>query len=131
MLAMQWPEAEREAQRRLWLRGEVHARDWFRDVLPQPQVWLQWSAEAQAALSYLAQRLDHMAYRHYKEQGCPIGSGQIEGANKSGIGARMKRGGMRWSREGISRMASLRSAQLSKCPLVGFHETRLEAFRQN
>jgi hypothetical protein len=92
MLAMQWPEAEREAQRRLWLRGEVHAHDWFRDVLPQPQVWLQWSAEAQAALSYLAQRLDHMAYRHYKEQGCPIGSGQIEGANKSGIGARMKRG---------------------------------------
>lgn len=131
MLAMQWSEAEREAQRRLWLRGEVNARDWLRDFLPQPQVWLQWTAKAQSALRYLEQRLDHMDYHLYKEQGWPIGSGQIEGANKSVIGARMKRGGMRWSREGIPRMAALRSAQLSKRPLVGFHATRLEAFRQN
>jgi hypothetical protein len=136
MLAMQWTETEREAERRLWLRGEVNARDWLRDFLPQPQVWLQWPTEAQAALRYLEQRLDHMEYRNFKEKGWPtcapegIGSGQIEGANKSVIGARMKRGGMRWSREGIPRMAALRSAQLSKRPLADFHETRLEAFRQ-
>jgi len=30
-----------------------------------------------------------------------MGSGQIERANKSVIGARMKRGGMRWSRESL------------------------------
>jgi hypothetical protein len=131
MLAMQWSEAEREAERRLWLRGEVNARDWLRDFLPQPQVWLQWPTEAQTALAYLEQRLDHMDYRDYRAKDWPIGSGQIEGANKSVIGARMKRGGMRWSHEGISRMAALRSAQLSKRPLADFHQTRLKAFHQN
>lgn len=130
LLAMGWAEAEREAERRLWLRGEVNARDWLRDFLPPPSIWLQWPMEAQAALRYLEQRLDHMNYRDYKAEGWPIGSGQIEGANKSVIGGRMKRGGMRWSCQGIPRMAALRSAQLSQRPLASFHETRLEAFRQ-
>jgi hypothetical protein len=130
LLAMGWSEPERETERRLWLQGEVNARDWLRDFLPPPSIWLQWPAEAQAALRYLEQRLNHMDYRIYKDKGWPIGSGQIEGANKSVIGGRMKRGGMRWSREGIPRMAALRSAQLSKHPLADFHQTRLEAFRQ-
>jgi hypothetical protein len=62
LLAMAWPEAEREAERRLWLRGEVNARDWFLTYLPPPQVCSQWSAEATSALRYLQQRLDTMDY---------------------------------------------------------------------
>lgn len=118
MLAMGWDEAEREAERRLWLRGKVNARDWFKTYLPPPHLRAQWSAEAQTALRYLETRLDQMDYRDYKAKGWPIGSGQIEGANKSVIVTRMKRGGMRWSRLGIPRMAALRSAQLSRRPLA-------------
>lgn len=131
LLALNWSEAERETERRLWLRGEVNARDWCLDYLPPPQVCSQWSAEVRTALRYLQQRLDSMDYKDYKDKGWPIGSGQIEGANKSVIGARMKRGGMRWSPKGIPRMAALRSAQLSKRPLADFRETRLAAFHQN
>jgi hypothetical protein len=131
LLAMAWPEAQREAERRLWLRGEVNAREWFEQLLPLPEVRLHWSQEAKNALRYLEQRLETMDYKDYKAKGWPIGSGQIEGANKSVIAARMKRGGMRWSHGGIPRMAALRSAQLSKRPLADFHQTRLAAFRQN
>ena len=131
LLALNWADAEREAERRLWLRGEVNARAWFLVYLPPPQVCSQWPAEAKTALRYLQQRLDNMDYKDYKDKGWPIGSGQIEGANKSVIAARMKRGGMRWSPRGIPRMAALRSAQLSKRPLADFRETRLAAFHQN
>ena len=131
LLAMAWPATERETERRRWLRGEVNARNWFLAYLPPPQVCSHWSAEARTALRYLQQRLDNMDYKDYKDKGWPIGSGQIEGANKSVIGARMKRGGMRWSQRGISRMAALRTAQLSKRPLADFHETRMAAFHPN
>jgi len=82
LVAMGWDEAEREMERRAWLRGEVNGRDWLRDFLPPPQVWLQWPSQAQTALRYLEQRLDHMDYRNYQAKGWPIGSGQIEGALK-------------------------------------------------
>lgn len=131
LLAMAWPEAEREAERRLWLRGEVNAREWFENFLPPSHMCLQWSQEAKSALRYLQQRLETMDYKDYKAKGWPIGSGQVEGANKSVIAARMKRGGMRWSCGGIPRMAALRSAQLSKRPLADFHQTRLAAFLPN
>jgi hypothetical protein len=109
----------------------VNARDWFENLLPPPYVRLQWSQKAKNALHHLQQRLDTMDYSDYKDKGWPIGSGQVEGANKSVIAARMKRGGLRWSRNGIPRMAALRSAQLSKPPLADFRETRLAAFYLN
>lgn len=68
-----------------------------------------------------------MGYRDYKAKGWPIGSGQIEGANKSVIGARMKRGGMRWSQQGINRMAAMRSNQCSAKAFLD-NTTRLLAF---
>jgi hypothetical protein len=69
-----------------------------------------------------------MNYFDFKERGYPIGSGQIEGANKSLIDARMKRGGMRWSHDRINRMALLPSQQCSATPFLDFHSTRLLAF---
>jgi hypothetical protein len=79
-------------------------------------------------LQYLETRLDQMDYFDFKQRGYPLGSGQIEGANKSVIGARMKRGGMRWSYDGINRMAMLRSEQCSFQPVTDFQQTRLLAF---
>lgn len=129
MKALGWTEDKRLAERCSWLRGDINAKVWLNAYVPQdPEVWLAWSEEAQAALAYLDKRLDQMNYCDFKELGYPIGSGQIEGANKSVIGARMKRGGMRWSHDGINRMASLRSQQCSAQPFLDFHATRLLAF---
>jgi hypothetical protein len=129
MLALGWDEDRRLAHRCSWLRGDINAKVWLKHYLPQdPEVWLNWSEEARTALAYLDKRLDQMNYADFKERGYPIGSGQIEGANKSVIGARMKRGGMRWSHDGINRMALLRSQQCSVLPFLDFHTTRLLAF---
>jgi hypothetical protein len=128
MQALGWSEDRRSAQRCSWLRADLNARVWLKHYLPTPEVWLTWSQPAQTALQYLETRLDQMDYFAFKEQGYPIGSGQIEGANKSVIGARMKRGGMRWSHQGINRMAMLRSEQCSFRPITNFHQTRLLAF---
>ena len=129
MLALGWDDEKRTAERCSWLRGDINANVWLNHYIPQdPEVWLTWSDEAQVALAYLDKRLQQMNYFDFKELGYPIGSGQIEGANKSVIGARMKRGGMRWSHEGINRMAILRSQQCSAKPFLDFHITRLLAF---
>ena len=129
MLALGGDHEKRSAERGSWLRGDINANVWLNHYIPQdPEVWLTWSDEAQVALAYLDKRLQQMNYFDFKELGYPIGSGQIEGANKSVIGARMKRGGMRWSHEGINRMAILRSQQCSAKPFLDFHITRLLAF---
>ena len=129
MQALGWDEEKRCAERCSWLRGDINAKVWLNHYLPQnPEVWLTWSDQAQAALAYLDKRLDQMNYFDFRELGYPIGSGQIEGANKSVIGARMKRGGMRWSQQGINRMALLRSQQCSVKPFLDFHSARLLAF---
>jgi len=128
MLAMGWQASRREAERASWQRGDINARVWLRHYLPDPEGWLCWNEEDQAALRYLESRLEQMDYCDFKKQGYPIGSGVIEGANKSIIGARMKRGGMRWSHEGINRMATMRCEQASAQPLMDFDFTRMVAF---
>lgn len=128
MCAMGWPQVRRKAGRASWQRGDINARIWLKHYLPDPEQWLAWNEEDQAALRYLESRLAQMDYFDFKEQGYPIGSGVIEGANKSIIGARMKRGGMRWSHEGINRMATMRCEQASAQPLINFDLTRLIAF---
>ena len=129
MLALGWNEEQRLAERCSWLRGDINAKVWLNHYIPHnPEVWLTWADEAQAALVYLDKRLEQMNYFDFRELGYPIGSGQIEGANKSVIGARMKRGGMRWSHQGINRMALLRSQQCSAKPFLDFHSIRLLAF---
>lgn len=128
MLAMGWSQERREAQRASWQRGDINARVWLRHYLPDPAIWLSWSEEDRAALHYLESRLEQMDYFDFREQGFPIGSGVIEGANKNIIGARMKRGGMRWSHGGINRMATMRCEQASAQPLLNFDATRVVAF---
>lgn len=128
MLALGWDKDTRLAHRCSWQRGDINVRVWLKHYLPQPETWLAWDEAAQAALRYLETRLDQMDYFDFKDKGYPIGSGQIEGANKSVIGARMKRGGMRWSKQGINRMAMMRSNQCSATPFLDFHTTPLLAF---
>lgn len=127
MTALGYDQEQREAQRASWCRGDVDARVWLDCHLSDIDT-STWSQEALSALSYLDKRLDQMAYWSFREKGYPIGSGAVEGANKSVIGARMKRSGMRWSKHGVNRMAAMRSLQTTATPWLDFHQTRLRAF---
>lgn len=128
MIALTYDDQTRQAERASWCRGDINARVWLNHHLPTDTTIHTWSNEAQQALAYLQKRLDQMDYWSFREKGYPIGSGAIEGANKSVIGARMKRSGMRWSKDGVNRMAALRSLQTTSRPWIDFHHTRLAAF---
>ncbi len=149
-----WDEKSRLEERKRWYRGEVNGQARLKALTEtlinagkehaDPATW---SSEAKCPVkrvqtnwSYLNTHAERgeLEYAAFRAQGWPIGSGQIEGANKSVINARMDRGGkvpgaagMFWSKPGIARMAALRSGQCSAHPLVGFHETRLQAFNPN
>jgi len=107
MLALGWGDAKRLEVRQVFCRGEIDVKEFLAEQLPPPEVWLTWEEEARTALRYLEERNSRMRYPHFKEQGYPLGSGVIEGLNKSVIGSRMKRSGMQWSRPGAARMAAL------------------------
>lgn len=128
MQALGWNEDTRKAHRRSWYRGEVNARDWLQQHLPEPDVWLSWNEAAKTALSYIDARLDSMDYALFKAKDYPIGSGQIEGMNKNVIGTRMKRSGMHWSEHGAASMASLRAQTCAKHPLTDFQQLRHLAY---
>jgi hypothetical protein len=128
MQTLGWSEAQRLQTRRSWLRGEIAATQWLHYHLPDPRVWLVWDDSSQIALRYLEERQQSMNYPSYKARGLPIGSGQVEGMNKSVIGYRMKQSGMHWSRSGAGRMATLRAWRCSKTPLVSHDTLRHAAF---
>ena len=117
MLALGWEDSVRASLRRSLCRGEINVGVFLSQHLPAPEVWLGWDDEALTALRYLEQRAARMTYPAFKQQGFPIGSGVVEGLNKSVIGTRMKRSGMQWSRPGAARMDTfgLRST-LSQSP---------------
>ena len=128
MLALLYDEATRKLLRRELCAGKVSAKAWLTEHLPDPAVWMNWAQEAVEAVEYLDKRLERMDYPSFKGEGYPIGSGQIEGANKWGVGSRMKRSGMQWSREGAARMASMRALLCSKKPLAEFDHVRHQAY---
>ena len=128
MQALGHNEATREQQRRDLCAGKVSVKAWLTEHLPDPAVWMNWAQEAIEAVEYLDKRLGRMDYPSFKDEGYPIGSGQIEGANKWVVGSRMKRSGMQWSREGAARMAVMRALLCSKQPLLEFDDTRHQAY---
>ena len=128
MKALGRDEQQRATTRAEWLRGEISAADWLREQLHESSLWFSEDEEVQTALRYLRERQHHMDYPSYKTRGLPIGSGQIEGVNKSIIGFRMKQSGMQWSRPGAGRMASLRARRCFKHPLVSYDTIRHHAF---
>ena len=129
MQEMNWDEETRLKHRKDWYKGQINAKDWLQTYLPQPDSWLNWGDKALTALNYLETRLDSMNYKYFATHSYPIGSGQIEGMNKSVIGNRMKRSGMHWSEAGAKNMAALRAQTCAKHSLIDFHQLRFKAFQ--
>lgn len=77
-----------------------------------------WSAEAKDCwrkeTNYFRNNLSRMDYPRYLAAGWHIGSGPIEAACKTVIGARMKGAGMRWGIDGTNTVAALRACYLSE-----------------
>lgn len=61
------------------------------------------------AITYLTRNGDRMRYRHLRDAGLPIGSGQVEATCKTLVSTRMKRCGARWKTPGGQAVLSLRS----------------------
>ena len=64
-------------------------------------------------IAYFKRNLPKMAYAEFRARGLPIGSGPVEAACKTVVGARIKRSGMRWTREGGQQVLNLRIQVLS------------------
>ncbi len=65
-------------------------------------------------LKYFTNNRGRMEYAIYRARGLPIGSGVVEACCKTVVGLRLKRPGMRWSREGGQHILNLRVLVLSK-----------------
>jgi hypothetical protein len=76
-----------------------------------------WNSEAKEAwrkeTGYFHNNVHRMEYPRYLANGWHIGSGPIEAACKTVIGARMKGAGMRWGPHGTDAVAALRACYLS------------------
>jgi len=128
LVGMGWSEPQRLHTRRGLLRGQLDLQAWLNHHAPDP---VGLNQDAQKALSYLQKQtlLGHTAYPGFKAEGIEvIGSGQIEGANKHVIGARLKRSGCRWKQPGASAKALVRSQFFSVTDLIPFDQIRLAAF---
>lgn len=128
MQELGWDDRIRQEERQAWLRGQRDAATWLNMHLPTKQGRQGWSETGCNAARYLLERVEQMHYPTYRARGWPIGSGQIEGANKSVIGHRMKRSGQHWSREGAAGMAALRARSASVTHPLPFHTLRKTAF---
>lgn len=134
MTTLGWQEEQRSQTRQVWLKGELSATHWLNQHYPDTKTMHSHDSHdsdddvTQTALGYLSERQAQMDYPAYKRRSLPIGSGQVEGMNKSVIGYRMKQSGMQWSRLGAGRMAALRAWRCSKTQLVSHDTIRLAAF---
>ena len=63
----------------------------------------------QKAITYFENQVHRMDYPAYRAKGWQIGSGPIESACKSVIGARMKQAGMRWGTDGADAVGHIRA----------------------
>lgn len=130
LVALAWGETERAQERARWCRGAVNGLVRVRELDPGEAARSSWTPEAVQAWAYLEKQAGSgaMEYESFRAHGWPIGSGQVEGANKAVIGKRMKQSGMRWSRAGARRMASLRAQLHSRRPVLEFDDLRHRAF---
>lgn len=60
-------------------------------------------------IRYYGRNRDRMRYAEFRARGLPIGSGVVEPACKTIVGARLKRSGMRWSQDGAQHVLNLRT----------------------
>ena len=66
-----------------------------------------------AAVSYFTTQAARMDYPRFVARQFPIGSGAVESSCKCLVAARAKQAGMRWSRQGVQRLTSLRALHRS------------------
>jgi hypothetical protein len=59
-------------------------------------------------IGYFTRNRHRMNYADFRARGLPIGSGPVEAACKTLVNARLKRSGMRWTREGGQHVLNLR-----------------------
>ena len=81
------------------------------------------SAEIRKVLGYFRNNRSRMNYYHVAEEGYPIGSGEVEAANKMLVTHRLKRSGQRWGRDGgqgvLAFRALLKSDRLDRAwPMI-------------
>lgn len=68
------------------------------------------SPEVQQTLDYFNNNRNRMRYSDFRAQGLCVSTGVLEGGCKSVIAARLKRGGMHWTRNGANAVIALRCA---------------------
>lgn len=130
MLGLGWTDEQRLEERRRLCRGEVDARSWL-NWWVRPTARDKLDGDGLEALVYLERQaeLEHTRYPAFRVAGLVvIGSGEVEGANKSVIGARLKVSGAIWGVAGADGKAFARGMLFSKRRVVGFDHVRHEAF---
>jgi hypothetical protein len=130
MKGLGWDEVQRTEERRLLLSGKINIQKWINRNLTDTKFK---EDEVEKAARYLRHQslLGHTDYPEFRAKGFEvIGSGQIEGANKSVIGARLNVGGAHWTEDGANGMVFARGEWASERPIVDFHPIRHLAFRQ-
>lgn len=128
MVALGWEDSRRSLERSKLLRGELDVQSWLNQHISENQPFKE---EGRKAVQYLKTQalLGHTAYPSFKARGFEvIGSGQIEGANKAVIGARLNVCGARWSESGAQGMVFARAELHSYRPVTDFHTVRFQAF---
>jgi hypothetical protein len=130
LVGLGWDEAKRKEERNCLLRGGLDVQLWLnRNV--SLSVSQSFNDETRKALSYLEKQSEllHTAYPRFKGLGFEvIGSGEIEGANKSVIGSRLKVSGAQWSESGANAKSFNRGMWSSARNIVAFEDARFEAF---
>jgi hypothetical protein len=58
---------------------------------------------------------ERIMYKDYEEGGHPIGSGRVEGANKSLVDFRFCQAGMGWSKRDVNKILALRTLIFNRC----------------
>jgi hypothetical protein len=135
MVGLGWNEEQRKTERRLLMMGEIDVQHWLNMNISGKWKISKTEAleKAQKALDYLEKqaKIDHTCYPKFKAEGIEvIGSGQVEGANKSMIGARLKISGAKWSVAGANGMGCARAEHYSTKRVIPFDFLRLVTFPQ-
>jgi hypothetical protein len=106
-----------QASHALYPDDETAAQTWFKQMsecLFRGEIFkiiADLQGQPQSA-SYFVSHQRRMQYQHVRAEGYPIGSGGVESGIKQ-FKQRLTGAGMRWSRQGATRMVTLRSAILS------------------
>ena len=132
--ALHFSDSQRLEERQRWFKGTVDGAQWLQAMAATynltDTVIQSWNKDAREAWAYLQRnaKLGALDYPRFKAQGWSIASANIESYNKWAIAQRMKCAGMNWSKQGLKRMAFLRSEFASSKPITSFHRIRLSAF---